>query len=495
MLHFKNLLIGKSIALILFGFLLFVVIYKAIHIPITHDEKSASVYYPNFTVWQIMMYPDNWPSNHILNSLAIKASEAVFGISPWSVRLHSVLAFVFFFGIMYLLASRYFKSSWLLYCVPFFIMFCNPFLIDFYSLARGYGLSNALMAASVLSLLMFCNSGRWQWHYITIILAMLAAYANFTLLIYWLAVQILLVALVFIKPPGTSGKTLLHLTLTFVLAIAFLALCYTPLYKMQSTNQFVYWSKDSFFNDTMVDQISRFRYGLKYFGIPAEYVAVVVIGLLVTTGIYLFTLLKNGGLAMVTNPLFIVFCLLALVFIVNMVQVVCLGTPYLTTRTALSYYVLFAFVLMFAIGEAANANNVFRNFAVPVVLVLFTLHIIRTVNLKWVNEWRYDANTYQVLDYLQQYQQKHPELKTITLNTTWIFNPSFGFYCITGKTPWLNLTEWHSQVDSNSQTLFYYTENKDTAKLTGRYKTLIGYADCPSTLMIRRDADTAVTSK
>ena len=93
--------------LILFSFIL----YKAVHLPITHDEFASSVYYPAFGVWEIMMYPDYWPNNHILNTLLVKLSESVFGIEPWSVRLPNLLAFIFFFAVMYAAAVRYFAAS------------------------------------------------------------------------------------------------------------------------------------------------------------------------------------------------------------------------------------------------------------------------------------------------------------------------------------------------------------------------------------------------
>ena len=79
--------------------------------PITFDEYSAALNYPNFTVWQIMMYPNPWPSNHILNTLCIKLEEYLWGVSPLGVRVHSILAFVLVLGSIPDGNSFFFKKA------------------------------------------------------------------------------------------------------------------------------------------------------------------------------------------------------------------------------------------------------------------------------------------------------------------------------------------------------------------------------------------------
>jgi hypothetical protein len=170
-----------------------------------------------------------------------------------------------------------------------------------------------------------------------------------------------------------------------------------------------------------------------------------------------------------------------------MLQSILLGTPYLSTRTALSYYVLFAFVLMFVIRAISMHARWFNQFAVPVVIILFAWHLWRAVSLNYVLEWRFDANTYAVTNYLKDYLNKHPAEQKIELNTTWLFHPSFNFYEITGKTPRLQVTPIHMEPDTNSRTLFYYAVAEDTARLK-RYRPVLYFTDGNSLLMIRKEA-------
>ena len=60
-------------------------------VPITHDETATTVHYVHYNAWEIMMFPDNWPNNHILNTLLVKYSIALFGAHSWSVRLPNLL--------------------------------------------------------------------------------------------------------------------------------------------------------------------------------------------------------------------------------------------------------------------------------------------------------------------------------------------------------------------------------------------------------------------
>jgi hypothetical protein len=451
-------------------------------VPITFDEVSASTYYPKFTFKEIILYPGDWPSNHVLNTLFIKASESVFGIEPWSVRLPNMLAFVFIFWIIYLLAAQYFNKSVALFFLPFAIVFCNPFLLDFFGLARGYGLSNAFMAGSVFCLLRYTSSFAPRWYFLTVVLSMMAAYANFTLLLYWVAVQgVLIVALVAGGLAGQieTARILRILIMTLILAAGFMALCYMPLYKMQSTNQFMYWSKTGFYTDTLLDQVARFRYGLRYWGIPDFYAADVVLLLLTITGISVVYKIFTRRLSAIRDPLVVSFLLLLSVWIVNMAQTIILGTPYLNGRTALSYYVLFAFVLMFLVRDLAEGISWFKKIAVPPIIVFFCLHLILAFNLRSVQEWDFDANTYRVLDYIHKYQKMHPDVKTVDLNTTWIFNPSFSFYVLTGKVPWLNLIPMQTTIDTASQTQFYYVMKDDVSALRQCYTPVLVFDNGP----------------
>lgn len=484
----NNLLPAKIVALVFLLTIFAVVIYKAVHIPITHDEKSASVYYAFMTVPQILE-SDVWPSNHILNSLLVKLSENIFGIYPWSVRLPSMLAFCVLSISLWLIASRFFSANGFVFLIPFFLVLWNPFLIDFYSLARGYGMSNAWLLCSVLAVLLFSQQRNMKYYYIAILFSMLAAYANFTLLIYWVAVHLFLglVSLINISENKRPvAKLISHALITILLAGAFMALCYTPLYKMNSTNQFVYWEGGSFFTNTISNTIDNLLYGTTYWRTSPNRFAIGLLVYLGLTSFYLLTKLIRNGKQVFRDPLFVTFFIVLLVWTVNMLQTKLLGTPYLTGRTALSYFILASLVIIFTLREIDSTFTWAKHSLIPAVLFICIWHLGNRVNLTDVREWRYDRDTYKVMDYLQGYMKEHPEIKTVDLNTNWIYNPSFGFYCIAGITPWINLTEYHKEIDTSTQALFYYATHDDGWQLEKNYRSVLDFSDNDGVLMQRR---------
>lgn len=488
MVKLSNLLPAKIVALAFLLTIFAIVIYKAIYIPITHDEKSASVYYAFMTVPQILD-SDIWPSNHILNSLLVKLSESIFGVYPWSVRLPSVLAFCVLSIALWLIASRFFSANCFVFLTPFFLVLWNPFLIDFYSLARGYGMSNAWLLCSVLAVLLFSQKRSMKHYYLAILFSMLAAYANFTLLIYWVAVHVFLsvVSLLNLSETKRPFFTLApQIFITLVLSVAFMALCYTPLYKMNSTNQFIYWEGGSFFANTISNTIDNLLYGETYWRTSPNRFAIGFLVYLYVTGFYLFTKLVRNRRQVFRDPLFVTYFLLVLVWVVNMLQVKLLGTPFLTSRTALSYFVLASLVIIFTLREVDSTFVWAKRSVIPAVLFVCVWHLSHRVNLTDVREWRYDRDTYKVMNYLKEYVKEHPEVKTVDLNTNWLYNPSFGFYCVAGITPWINLTEYHKEVDTASQTLFYYATHDDGWQLEKNYRSVLDFADNNGVLMQRR---------
>lgn len=126
------------------------IVYKIYHLPITHDESWTITRYTPYSIWEIMMYPDSWPNNHILNTILTKLSATILGYSHFSVRLPNLLAFVIYaysaWKISWLLSN---KKKELLFISGVILFFANPYFIEYFGLCRGYGLSNAFLLLSV----------------------------------------------------------------------------------------------------------------------------------------------------------------------------------------------------------------------------------------------------------------------------------------------------------------------------------------------------------
>lgn len=453
------------------GVLWAIIIYKAIYIPVTHDEVPTPTHYVHFRIWEIMMYPDNSPNNHILNTLLTKFAMYLFGNGQWAVRLPNILSFGVYFYAAYQISKTLFSKDYILFfgCLAAFL--CNPFLLDFFSVCRGYGLSNALLLCSVL----FCLKGylnqKEQAIWWSLVFAVLASYANFTLLVFWSAVNIM--AFLFFVNQYQKNKSFLTLFyktgLIAIGCIAYAALIYVPIHKMQSTDQFAPWQSNGFFQDTIVSLVHNTMYGSKMIDLPSDYVAVVAVLIFFISGILLLDFWWNKGWGSVSKtPMFIAFMILALTVSVNILQTVILQTPNLTSRTALLFYPLFTFLIIAGLFHLANRRLLAARTLSGMIIVLGIWHLARTVSFDRVREWWFDANTFQVLQAIETEASKRQS--QIYLKTNWIFYPSLDFYVLTGQAPYLKLGDYYKDIDSLNYYDYYYIFDSDYPLLKNQYK-------------------------
>jgi hypothetical protein len=124
--------------------------YRAATQSMTIDEAFTYNLYLAKPVRELLTYYD--ANNHVLYTILAKISIAIFGNAEWAVRLPALLGAVLYFVAVYRLCQLLIASPWLrLLAVA--VLTLNPYLLDFLSAARGYGLGIALMLWGVYWLL------------------------------------------------------------------------------------------------------------------------------------------------------------------------------------------------------------------------------------------------------------------------------------------------------------------------------------------------------
>lgn len=472
----------------LFGALFLVVLYKVLHVPVTIDEVPAVFHYSKFSCWEIMMYPDNIPNNHILNTLLVKLSMMLFGAEQWAIRLPNLLAFLLYglgvFRILRLLLGHH--SPWFLAGA---LLFVHPYLLDFFGLARGYGLSLAMVTLSAGFLMQgyLRQSPAFLWS--ALATATLASYANFTTLVFWAAITLLTGAWFLMNHRHNLKKSIRPLLLITLVALAYLALIMVPLQKMHSSNEFQYWTSRGFYQETIISLIHNWIYNSPILSrIPhAGYLVPVVLAL----GVVLFSSFrgeehpqqdqKKSLPGFMSQPGSVAVALLLLPALINLGQTVILGTPNLSGRTALFFYPLTAFLFVAALSRIPSFRKPLVNTVAATLLTLVLLtNLAHRTSLKSVREWAFDQNTLEVLAFLRE---QYPD-RTVTLKTSWFFHSSFYFYQITGKTPWLDLQPYDYNTDVNTAAEFYYIFAEDFEKLSPRFN--VAYKFSPDHWLLKQ---------
>lgn len=183
----------ESIIFLIIIVLLIYTVMRAKILSFTHDESLG--YY-------ILHGIEHWhktANNHLLNTFLIGISKFVFGESEIALRFPNLFAH-FLFMVMGCFIFRKVDNPVLVIC-GFLLLNLNLFMVDFFSLARGYGLSLGFMMASIY---FFIEAGqskycKEQTKYdkqlvFSFFFSALAVLSNFTLLIYHFALFIVVIA-------------------------------------------------------------------------------------------------------------------------------------------------------------------------------------------------------------------------------------------------------------------------------------------------------------
>lgn len=426
---------------------LFLLLSRLIKIPITHDESGQILYYAQLPLIDILNFNNPWPTNHILNSIAIKISSFIFGINTFSSRLPVFLTAILFLIYVYKFAVLAFKKNIyaLLFTISIFVL--NPYLFEFFTLARGYGMGVSFLLVNLYYLFLLGKKQNFKALLLFIISGFLMVLSNFSFLIVFCAVQlILLIQLVLSK----NWKYILFVFLGILITASFSIL---PIIRMSETNQFVYWEGGNFIEKTVYSLWHTFKYDA-----PLNYLSLknwIQLIFLIPIIEFIFSVLQFKKKRFFNISSWVLITTL----VINFIQNKLLHTPFLENRTALLYLVLYSFI-MFSLFHRIFVWNkkIFYFLSLPVLFFLL-VHFKHSYNNKFAYEWRYDQNTIEILDFLNNEHKKNN--KKIILNTHWIFHPSFNFYNETKNLSWLTLEAYHKEAQFEKQKEYYYTNKEE----------------------------------
>jgi len=172
-----------AIGIITFGYSTF----RSVVMGITHDESFTYVMCVPLTVWEVISYQEiQSANNHIFNTLLMKLSIGMFGNAEWALRLPNIFGhFLYIFFSVRIIKSTF---SWtFLGLLAIILLNFNPYLTDFFSVARGYGLAIGLMMTSVYFFLRHLSSKDLKYWVLSLFFAFLSVWANFIYLLYFVS--------------------------------------------------------------------------------------------------------------------------------------------------------------------------------------------------------------------------------------------------------------------------------------------------------------------
>ncbi len=404
---------------------IFYVIYivvRAVQIPITHDEATSVILSQNSYLGIVFYdYTEGWLSanNHILNTISMRFFKSIFSETPLVFRLGNLLAGVFYLFLGYILVRQLFQKPLIQVCA-FLIWLSNPYLAEFFSLARGYGMAATFEAAALVFGVLYFDflekdpAKSRRFFRLACLSAALAVYSNFTVLYFFMAFCGLFFWHFFQNWRTNFGK-IAWLSAT---AAGLAALIYIPISKIKTSSDFIRFGNLGFYQDTVKNFADCWLTGKS----GADVFSILISGIfLLAFCLFCSLVFKNRG--RLNSQIWLLALLPATVFC-NLVLVKITGSSYLTTRTTL----MFSPLIISALFAIARHFEKQKNALVIGLAAVAIFNFFRCANFSQSYEWAFDRDNLTILDYLEKQHAAEKKDGPYSIAVWCLQHPSFRFY-------------------------------------------------------------------
>lgn len=376
------------------------VILHAFNMLITIDE-AYSFFLVKTNYYRAMPGHAN---THWLNSFFIKLFSLILGDSPGLIRLHSVLAFPFFAAGIFRLSAHISNTflRLLFYCLILF----NPYILDFFSLARGYGMA---LTFQVWMLIFFIKAASeknfdyksWLFSFVCSALSIASNLSYFYSVLGiagFLAIRVFL-----IHDAAYSIKISPVKKIVFLYALLFLFTAGDLLFIKHSGHSLDFTLDLNLVLSLYGTVWKSSLYFAHYPGLQSVLTYTSFILSLIGIAYFLFRFVKDKK---ITAPFIILFPFLG-VLLSNILFHLLFNNPYLHMRAALQWYVPGILLIVLLVGEIKMSR-----FLMPAVTgiacLLVVVHFFKQADIHYCFEWRANAESRNGLQDLYRLQAKHP---------------------------------------------------------------------------------------
>jgi hypothetical protein len=457
-------------------------IYRASTAPFTIDESLS---------FAIFTWDPSWgakANNHVLNTALMRLCSRLFGNSELSLRLPNVVAHGMYLICALALLRRMRDTA--LQVAGFVLLNLNVFLLDFFSLARGYGLALAFELLSLYWLVRgyeeTTQSGLGKCPYLSISAASLAVLANFSFLDYYLPLLLVWGYWGLTVPPWrrfTRGQVAGAAMLVLGSA-AFLAVVLLKVVRLRRLGQLYVGGQSGLVDDTVLSLVRASLYSATRSQTTLPVIGGVIVAsfwLLLPVGFWqLFWRRRNsvfGALVLI----------LASAAALPVFQHRLLHTVYPIERAALYYVPLYVLALLFGLWSLEQLSGRHRLRIVPALLagtiaVIVSWHFARRFDLHGSYTWWHDRHNTDALRIISQDHDRHFGRRAVKLRASSIMLPSLTFYRVTRNYTWLLPLNREPITRSDADYIYAFEHDLDSLPVD-RDVVLAYYPDIDTVLL------------
>jgi hypothetical protein len=410
---------------------------RAASLSFTIDESiSYNVFVP-LSFMDIVSFKIAIANNHMINSLCMKYISIFFGSNELLLRLPSILSHIVYIVFSYKIIRK--VSSPVILLAGFLFLNLNPYLLDFFSLARGYSMAVAFTIVSMYFLLNYIEFSKAKSIIWSLIFAMLAVLSNFTLLIYFIALLSVINIYWIVSMSNFSINDLLKRNVpVFICSVALIVIMFEPIRKLIKYKEFYDGGITSFWSDTVGSLISASLYDQSYWQTPFLFIKyLIVFCSLILFITFVYKTYKNK-LRIFNDKVSVTILLLFISILVPVAQHILLKSYFPINRMALVYLPLFLIPIILLVSDAAKSYKM-KLLILPVMLIfagVVTYHTFHSSNTSYALYWKFDADTKNMLSDLE-IRVQNDEKSPIKLGAMWLYEPAINYYRVARKYTWL----------------------------------------------------------
>jgi hypothetical protein len=479
--RFLSLVIGLAVFVFIF--------YRAAHMSITFDE-SGTTDVLDASYWDTLFAERFFQSanNHLLNSILMKFSAGIFGTSEIGLRLPNVLSYLFYFWGSYLIVHELTKNNWLRFSG---LVMLNTiiFVIDFFSVARGYGLAISFEMMSLAMMIRHLGNGKQSTLFFSFLFASLAIYANFTWLNFFLPLwavynMMWLLNLKHLKLSLT--KCWSKNSIPFFFSLLVTTVSYQPISLLRHQDEFR-WGANAWI-DSMHTFMKDFLYDNHFwFAVIGQiFLFLLFLIALIYTVRFIRSSANNKG---ETSLLVFITLLISTIVMATILQRNLLHSMYMDGRKALMYFPLVILLLLVVVNEYFHLKPIgLRLFSILLILIS-VFHFFYRVNTKAIREWWFDENSKEVAYYIHA----HPVDGNRDVAVNWFYYPSIRFYNFHRFDTSIKRLVKMEEITDSTSFAYYYILGDQIRNVPPVYQPVFRFAW--DRILLRKDSAVYLTRK
>lgn len=232
----------SDLPLMVYGLLVLAyLVARSASVSFSWDEAYTYLHHVQHGVLWPERFDDMGANLHVLNVWLMWVADRFVGPHEWMLRLPNVLAGALYLGLGFMLVRE--VRPWPVALALYILLTAHPYMLDMFSLARGYGLGISFMFLSLLSLRKYAIAPNLARGLGAMLGAGFAALSNLIFLNYLFAAVGTMAVLLFVEA-GPARVRWTRAMLIFAVAIPFLAATSALAFQLSAGGSLYFGSAD-----------------------------------------------------------------------------------------------------------------------------------------------------------------------------------------------------------------------------------------------------------